>query len=305
MKRAKITIVGAGNVGANCAVWAAQRELGDIVLIDIPDFADKTAGKAPDLPQCGPVARFDANIVGTADYQHAKGSDVVIITAGLPRKPGMSRDDLIQTNVKIVKSVSEQVAKVAPEAVLVISAHWESEVFSVNARVDHELLFDYYGFPEHTYRLTWPVRGDATLSADVAALLQEVGVTVALEEERGLDHGVFIPLLLAYPDAEVPTVELSLVDTLDPALHLEMGRALAPLREDGRDVSYGGHVSDGVVFALEFRIECFDDIELRRADDEATGLQLWAEQKTRSSASAPTEGSSAWARRRASSTACA
>ena len=120
MKRAKITIVGAGNVGASCAVWAAREELGDIVLIDIPEFADKTAGKALDLAQCGPVLRFDANIVGTSDYKHAKGSDVVIVTAGIPRKPGMSRDDLVQTNVKIVGSVSEQLAKHTPEAVLIV-----------------------------------------------------------------------------------------------------------------------------------------------------------------------------------------
>ncbi|RME41618.1 MAG: malate dehydrogenase [Planctomycetota bacterium] len=120
MRRAKITIVGAGNVGASCAVWAAQKELGDIVLIDIPDFADKTAGKALDLAQCGPGLRFDARIVGPADYDEAKGSDVVIITAGIPRKPGMSRDDLIETNVKIVGSVAEKIAGVAPDAVLIV-----------------------------------------------------------------------------------------------------------------------------------------------------------------------------------------
>ena len=120
MRRAKLTVIGAGNVGASCAVLAAQKELGDIVLLDIPDFADKTAGKALDLAQCAPVLRFDCNIVGTSDYAHAEGSDVVIITAGIPRKPGMSRDDLIQTNVKIVSSVSKQIAKVAPHAVLII-----------------------------------------------------------------------------------------------------------------------------------------------------------------------------------------
>ncbi len=120
MKRAKLTVIGAGNVGASCAFWAAAKELGDIVLIDIPDFADKTAGKALDLAQCGPIERFDCNITGTADYDAASGSDVVIITAGIPRKPGMSRDDLIQTNVKIVKSVSEKIAKVAPNAVLIV-----------------------------------------------------------------------------------------------------------------------------------------------------------------------------------------
>jgi len=120
MKRAKLTIIGAGNVGASCAFWAASKEIGDIVLIDIPDFADKTAGKALDLAQCGPVERFDANITGTADYACAADSDVVIVTAGIPRKPGMSRDDLIQTNVKIVGSVSEQIAKVAPNAVMIV-----------------------------------------------------------------------------------------------------------------------------------------------------------------------------------------
>lgn len=120
MKRAKITIVGAGNVGASCAVWAASKELGDVVLIDIPEFSDKTAGKALDLAQCGPVERFDSRIVGSADYKDAANSDVVVITAGIPRKPGMSRDDLVQTNVKIVGSVAEQVAKVAPNSVVIV-----------------------------------------------------------------------------------------------------------------------------------------------------------------------------------------
>jgi len=120
MKRAKITVVGAGNVGASCAVWAAQMELGDIVLIDIPEMEDKTKGKALDLLQCGPVDRFDARITGTADYAAAADSDLVIITAGIPRKPGMSRDDLVQTNVKIVGSVSERIGKSCPNAVVIV-----------------------------------------------------------------------------------------------------------------------------------------------------------------------------------------
>jgi len=107
-------------VGASCAVWAASKELGDIVFLDIPEFADKTAGKALDLAQCAPVERFDSRIQGTSNYADVAGSDVVIITAGVPRKPGMSRDDLVQTNVKIVGAVSEQVAKAAPQAVLIV-----------------------------------------------------------------------------------------------------------------------------------------------------------------------------------------
>ncbi len=120
MRRPKISVIGAGNVGASCAFWIAVKELGDVVLIDIPEAADKTAGKALDLAQCGPVQRFDCKITGGSDYDAAAGSDVVIITAGIPRKPGMSRDDLVATNVKIVGSVSKKIAEVAPDSVLII-----------------------------------------------------------------------------------------------------------------------------------------------------------------------------------------
>ena len=120
MRRAKITIVGAGNVGATCAHWAAAKELGDIVLVDIPALADRTKGRALDLAQCGPIERFDAKILGTSDFADTVGSDVVVITAGLPRKPGMSRDDLIQTNVKIVSAVTKEIAERCPNAVLIV-----------------------------------------------------------------------------------------------------------------------------------------------------------------------------------------
>ena len=120
MRRAKISIIGGGNVGASCALWAAEKELGDIVVLDIPKAEDLVKGKMLDLAQCGPVELFDANIIGTADYADTAGSDVVIVTAGIPRKPGMSRDDLIATNVKIVKSVAEQVASHSPDAVMII-----------------------------------------------------------------------------------------------------------------------------------------------------------------------------------------
>ena len=120
MKRAKITVIGGGNVGASCAIWAAEKELGDVVLIDIPELADRTAGRMLDLAQCGPVDRFDCRITGGSDYGPAKDSDIVILTAGIPRKPGMSRDDLIETNVKIVGSCATEIAKVAPNAFLIV-----------------------------------------------------------------------------------------------------------------------------------------------------------------------------------------
>ncbi len=120
MRRAKITIVGAGNVGATTAHWCAAEELGDIVLVDIPQTEGMPLGKALDLMQASPIAPFDARIVGTTSYDETVGSDIVVITAGLPRKPGMSRDDLLSTNAKIVTSVSEQVKQTSPGAVIIV-----------------------------------------------------------------------------------------------------------------------------------------------------------------------------------------
>ncbi|SHI48769.1 malate dehydrogenase [Desulfofundulus thermosubterraneus] len=118
MKRKKITIVGAGNVGATCAHWAAAKELGDIVLIDVVEGIPQ--GKALDLMEAAPVEGFDAIITGTNNYEDTKDSDVVVITAGIARKPGMSRDDLLATNCKIVQSVTEQVVKYSPNAYIIV-----------------------------------------------------------------------------------------------------------------------------------------------------------------------------------------
>ncbi len=120
MGRAKITIVGAGNVGATCAHWCAAAELGDIVLLDVPQTEKMPMGKALDLMQSSPIVGFDANITGATDYGPSAGSDVVVITAGIARKPGMSRDDLLATNAKIVTAVSEQVKATSPGAVVIV-----------------------------------------------------------------------------------------------------------------------------------------------------------------------------------------
>jgi aromatic ring-opening dioxygenase catalytic subunit (LigB family) len=120
-----------------------------------------------------------------------------------------------------------------PRAVLVISGHWEAAVPTVTTNERHTLLFDYYGFPEHTYRLTWPVPGAPALAAGVRSLLEAAGIPSAEETRRGLDHGVFVPFKLIYPEADVPVVQLSLQEGLDPAQHLAIGRALAPLRDEG------------------------------------------------------------------------
>ena len=120
MGRAKITIVGAGNVGATTAHWCAAGELGDIVLLDIPQTEDMPKGKALDLMEASPVMGFDSNVTGTTSYEDTAGSDIVVITAGLPRKPGMSRDDLLATNARIVTSVTAAVKDSSPDAILIV-----------------------------------------------------------------------------------------------------------------------------------------------------------------------------------------
>lgn len=118
MKRPKITIVGAGNVGATAAHWIATKELGDVVLVDVAEGIPQ--GKALDLLESGPVEGFDLRITGSNDYAATENSDVVVITAGLPRKPGMSRDDLLRTNAKIVTEVTEKVCKYSPKCTLLV-----------------------------------------------------------------------------------------------------------------------------------------------------------------------------------------
>ncbi|RMD90461.1 MAG: dioxygenase [Alphaproteobacteria bacterium] len=120
-----------------------------------------------------------------------------------------------------------------PKALLVISGHWEEPVFTVQTNPAPPLLFDYYGFPPHTYQLSWPAPGDPALAARVRALLGEAGFETDEDPERGFDHGVFVPLKVAFPQADIPTVQLSLRADLDPAAHLAAGRALEPLREEG------------------------------------------------------------------------
>lgn len=116
--RKKLTVVGSGNVGATTAHWAASKRLADIVLVDIIEGVPQ--GKALDLLEAAPIEGYDVHIVGSNSYETTADSDVVVITAGSPRKPGMSRDDLLQINTKIVKEVTEQVVKYSPEAILIV-----------------------------------------------------------------------------------------------------------------------------------------------------------------------------------------
>ncbi|MED4884905.1 malate dehydrogenase [Bacillus smithii] len=120
LKRKKISVIGGGFTGATTAFLLAQKELGDVVLVDIPNMENPTKGKALDMLEASPVQGFDANITGTSNYEETKDSDVVVITAGIARKPGMSRDDLVQTNQKIMKAVTKEVVKYSPNCYIIV-----------------------------------------------------------------------------------------------------------------------------------------------------------------------------------------
>jgi malate dehydrogenase len=177
MRRPKISVIGAGNIGGECARSIAMKELGDVVLLDIQN-KDKPElhmpkGKALDLACCGSIENFDAKLIGTFDYADIEGSDVVVVTAGMPRKPGMSRDDLVQVNAGIVKGVAENIKKYAPNAiVIVVSNPLDAMVY---------VMWKVTGFPAHR------VMGQAG-ALDVARyktfLALELGVSV--EDIQGL-----------------------------------------------------------------------------------------------------------------------
>jgi len=120
-----------------------------------------------------------------------------------------------------------------PKALLVISAHWEAAVPTVMTSPQPPMLYDYYGFPPESYTIQWPAPGAPALATRVQELLRGAGIASATDAQRGFDHGTFVPLKLIYPDANIPTLQLSLKAGLDPAEHLAIGRALAPLRDEG------------------------------------------------------------------------
>ncbi len=138
----------------------------------------------------------------------------------------------LQAMANYIKSV-EKLPKQAPKAILMISAHWEEAKPTVMTGANPPLLFDYYGFPPESYQLTWPAPGDPLLAQKVRQVLESAGFRTDGNAERGFDHGAFVPLKLAWPEAKVPTIQLSLQRGLDPAEHIAMGRALEPLRSQG------------------------------------------------------------------------
>jgi len=173
-----------------------------------------------------------------------------------------------------------------PKALVVISAHWAEADFTVGSHPRPDLIYDYYGFPEHTYRLAYPAPGDPALAGRVKALLQGAGLAAGEDPARGFDHGVFVPLKLVFPEADIPIVPLSLRRDLDPVAHFTAGRALAPLRDEGVLIlgsgmsfhnmrGYGdpryGPVSD------TFDAWLTETLEAPEAATRQTGLASWAD----------------------------
>jgi aromatic ring-opening dioxygenase catalytic subunit (LigB family) len=146
------------------------------------------------------------------------------VEMGLPADEVTALTDYLQT----VRALPSR----RPRALLVVSAHWEEAVPTVMTAVRPGMYYDYYGFPPESYTITWPAPGAPDVAARVRDVLAGSGVTTAEDPQRGYDHGTFIPLKVAYPDADVPAVQLSLKRGLNPAEHIALGRALAPLRDD-------------------------------------------------------------------------
>jgi malate dehydrogenase len=202
--RKKITVVGAGNVGANCALRAAEKELGDVVLVDVVDGVPQ--GKALDLLQSGPVQGYSVRVTGANDYAPTEGSDVIIITAGLARKPGMSRDDLLLANYEVVKSVTEQCVKYSPDAILVLVTNPLDAMCWVSMRVS--------GFPKHRVIGMAGILDTARYRAFLAEAL-DVSPTNVQAMVLGGHGDTMVPLIRLTSVSGIPLTELLPQDQID------------------------------------------------------------------------------------------
>jgi malate dehydrogenase len=206
IRRKKISVIGAGFTGATTALMLAQKELGDIILLDIPQLESPTKGKALDMQEAGPVQGFDSRIVGTSSYDETAGSDLVIITAGIARKPGMSRDDLVNTNAGIMKSVCENVKQYCPGSIVLILSN------PVDAMT--YVAFQTLGFPKSRVIGQSGVLDTARYCAFIA---QELNVSV--EDVRGFvlgGHGDDMVPLVRYSNVGgIPVEKLIPADRIE------------------------------------------------------------------------------------------
>lgn len=157
-----------------------------------------------------------------------KGTALFIPHGGGPLP--LLNEAMFQNMNRFLRKIPETISK--PEAIIVISAHWEASTISITASPNPTMLYDYTGFPAESYELQYPAPGHPELANRIAGLLSSKGIESRLDYERGFDHGVFIPLLMMYPDADIPCIQISLSSALDAAFHIELGQALASLKND-------------------------------------------------------------------------
>jgi malate dehydrogenase len=203
-RRKKITVVGAGNVGASAALWLASKELGDVVLVDVVEGVPQ--GKALDLAQAGPIESYDVRLIGTNGYEETKDSDIVIITAGMPRKPGMSRDDLLRTNSDIVSKVVDEVVKYSPNSILIIVSNPLDAMCQVALRRS--------GFPKHRVIGMAGVLDSARMRTFLAEALN-VSVENVTAFVLGGHGDTMVPLPRYSTCAGIPVTELLPKERLD------------------------------------------------------------------------------------------
>ena len=206
MARKKISVIGAGNVGATTAQRLAEKELGDIVLLDIPQTDGMPQGKGLDIQESAPVYGYDVRVKGTTAYADTAKSDIVVITAGIPRKPGMSRDELLNTNAGIVKSVTEQVAKNSPDAIIIVVSNPLDAMCHAALSVSK--------FPKERVMGMAGVLDSARMAAFIA---EELNVSVENVQTMVLGgHGdTMVPLLRYCAVAGVPVSELMSKERVD------------------------------------------------------------------------------------------
>ncbi len=224
--RKKIALIGGGQIGQIQAMLAAQRELGDVVILDIPELENRIKGKALDLMEMAPHGDWDVRISGTSNYGDVEGADIVLITAGLPRKPGMTREDLLKTNVRIIKNIAENVKKVAPEAFCIVVTNPLDAMVYVFHKVS--------GFPKNQ---VCGMAGALDTARWRSFIAMELGVSV--EDVSGTVLGGHGPTMVPFPRLTtvggVPLIEMMDEETIEKVIQRtrEAGTEIVQLLGNG------------------------------------------------------------------------
>lgn len=213
--------------------------------------------------------------------QQSRKAQIVYFSHGggpFPLLGEPSHQNMVEFMQKLPETIRE------PEAILVISAHWEEKVPTLLSSSAPGMLYDYYGFPEESYTIQYPAPGQPELAGEIAQRLKNSGFSVALDSQRGFDHGLFVPLKLMYPNATIPALQLSLIQGLDASSHLEMGKALQGLM-DRNILIIGSGFSFHNMYGFDYAVSALPDGKNEQFQDwlieTCTGPLSWAEREQR------------------------